>query len=280
VAAFQKALVSSFPVSIVGASTPCAAPRFDVFSERLICSWTDETNEKSSVEEVMRSCGGAVQGVREMTIVSPAGASGEDDGLYLNRANDGFVFMDSGFYTFGPTSISEDTMKDLNVVNFMFGKTSRLLLTGTTSGQDASFLRKTFGGSDLLSPEIEWADDYDKFPVMFESVIQCSTPGPGQPWNLQRAKWCKNSSSGDCDDEAVSPEKLSCWMTSNQPASQFAEWSGLSTTFLGAGWDAAGSVFSAGVVCPAAGTIQAMARFYSDSGSLTNTLYLRGSLSE
>ena len=61
----------------------------------------------SSVEEVMRSCGGAVQGVRE----SWSWSSLEDDperSLFLNRQNDGFTFFDDGSYTLGPEKLDAE----------------------------------------------------------------------------------------------------------------------------------------------------------------------------
>ena len=52
---------------------------------------------ETSCEEVMRSCGGAVQGVR----VSTDGV----EGVVLNRQDDGFVFFDDGSWCLGPTSL-------------------------------------------------------------------------------------------------------------------------------------------------------------------------------
>ena len=62
-------------------------------------------DEKKVVEEVMRSCGGAVQGIREPFIVTTTNENEDDKaGLYLNRANDGFVFYDHGDYSLGPVN--------------------------------------------------------------------------------------------------------------------------------------------------------------------------------
>eukprot|EP00536_Pseudo-nitzschia_multiseries_P011137 jgi/Psemu1/27974/gm1.27974_g len=119
----------------------CPPPRFDDFSEQLIGKWITETaytgtanddsdgnsdndndnkndnkndndNTRGSVvevEEVMRSCGGAVQGIREPTIQHYSGCGdGDGDGssVYLNRANDGFVYFNDGSYSMGPVTIS------------------------------------------------------------------------------------------------------------------------------------------------------------------------------
>ena len=50
------------------------------------------------VDEVMRSCGGAVQGVRV------------DDGPLLNRQDDGFCFFDCGSWTQGPTKLTDGAL--------------------------------------------------------------------------------------------------------------------------------------------------------------------------
>ena len=81
--------VESFP--------SCPPPRFDVFGEQILGSWKyDAKQEPQSVEEVMRSCGGAVQGIREI--------SRGEEGIYLNRADDGFLFWDCGSFVHIPIS--------------------------------------------------------------------------------------------------------------------------------------------------------------------------------
>jgi hypothetical protein len=84
---------------IVDAFSPCSPPRFDTFCEKLSGSWKysndvdgTDMHHIHAVEEVMRSCGGAVQGIRE--------------GLqYFNRADDGFVFFDCGTYSYGSVNV-------------------------------------------------------------------------------------------------------------------------------------------------------------------------------
>ena len=75
----------------VAVRTTALAPSFDTFSAAATGSWhgtlyewPGDTNGaacESVVDEVMRSCGGAVQGVRV------------DDGPLLNRQDDGFCTM-------------------------------------------------------------------------------------------------------------------------------------------------------------------------------------------
>jgi hypothetical protein len=279
---------------------PCASPRFDVFAEQLIGSWTsassalDKKEEKIPVEEVMRSCGGAVQGIRERPLLvadeDDNNGSEESSGLYLNRANDGFVFFDSGSYSFGPTSIpagSDPAMsEDLQVANLMLGKTSRLLLTSGSSTKDPLLLRKTFSGAELPVPTIQWEHDANDNPCETHSIevlstIQCSMPSPDQPWNLQRAKWSKSvikSSDNidvNIDDDSPIGNDLCCWLSSHQPASEFSIWAG-GLLKLAGGYDSDGSVSQMGTICRETGSFQSMARIYNAGGALSNVLYLQG----
>ena len=60
--------------------------------------WPGDTNGvacETVVDEVMRSCGGAVQGIRV------------GDGPLLNRQDDGFCFFDCGSWTQGPTKLTD-----------------------------------------------------------------------------------------------------------------------------------------------------------------------------
>ena len=110
----------------------CSPPRFDTFGDVLVGKWAigsiatitkrrEEAVLVADVEEVMRSCGGAVQGIREPATAATRIDSGnkkeeeqqqqeetiETSSTYLNRANDGFVFFDDGCYTMGPLSIQQ-----------------------------------------------------------------------------------------------------------------------------------------------------------------------------
>merc|ERR1719491_2589881 len=57
----------------------------------------------------MRSCGGAVQGIREVAIpIETADMGGKAETMYHNRADDGFVYFDCGSYTQGPVQLKAD----------------------------------------------------------------------------------------------------------------------------------------------------------------------------
>ena len=100
-------LVSLFTRSSAYAIIPAtqraaaAAPRFDHFCDSILGQWHCTKDRRIfEVEEVMRSCGGAVQGVRE-----------KEGALYHNRADDGFVYFGCGTYSSGPLSLSSEGVK-------------------------------------------------------------------------------------------------------------------------------------------------------------------------
>ena len=88
--------------------TTALAPNFDSFSAAATGSWhgtryewPGDTNGVACtavVDEVMRSCGGAVQGIRV------------GEGPLLNRQDDGFCFFDCGSWTQGPTKLTDGVL--------------------------------------------------------------------------------------------------------------------------------------------------------------------------
>ena len=95
-------------VATIAVHTNALAPSFDAFSAAATGFWTGTLYEwpgdangvacESVVDEVMRSCGGAVQGVRV------------GDGPLLNRQDDGFCFFDCGSWTQGPTKLTDGAL--------------------------------------------------------------------------------------------------------------------------------------------------------------------------
>jgi hypothetical protein len=185
----------------------CLPPRFDVFGENLVCSWTTpQGNTKLVVEEVMRSCGGAVQGIREVPLLNMNMEMGQQPGggggVYLNRANDGFLFLDNGTYTCGPVvvAVDDEERKEKScqessfLFNFCISELSRLIVStdlSTSSCSPSSFgagvqgilLRKAFGG-DCSKDPVPTVDcssivDPTSLRVEFSRIIQCSMPSLG-----------------------------------------------------------------------------------------------------
>lgn len=259
----------------VAAFGPCVAPRFDDFSEKLVGKWvthTEPTEIAGSVEEVMRSCGGAIQGIREFP---PIGNVDDEEGLYLNRANDGFVFHDNGCYSLGPVDRSSD--KDTFLASLCFGK-SRIVAWCDISKDDDSIVRstpqilhtkKSIEDIDLLP--VELAEDPNLFAVDFGNKIRCSMPSPGQAWMLQRVKWEREQNDANSKtivEEARGP--FLCWATS-QRAEEFNKWSGSLTSVL-----SEGIIINIGAVCKPTGVVKCVARHYDEANKLACVTLLEG----
>lgn len=116
-------------LAFVLAAAHALAPSFDSFLSRSTGSWrgvgyswsptesdglmplgvtpghiTPPDHVSCVVSEVMRSCGGAVQGVRENLQ-----GGGE---VYLNRQSEGFSFFSSGSYALAPASLGDSVASD------------------------------------------------------------------------------------------------------------------------------------------------------------------------
>jgi hypothetical protein len=214
--------------------TPCPAPRFDDFGEALVGRWgnlrkpndyggfLDAIHGKEDervlatgvVEEVMRSCGGAVQGVRET------------DGVYLNRADDGFVYFPDGSYSSGPTSLGGEqaslsgrqdpqgatTCLCFGTTRFMFDTPLLFYnsgIHGRTCAKHPEVLVK-FGWSDTPEdvtrsivqamrqianddprPDVDNGRDPGgpRRELRVTREVQCRMPTRGQSWMLPRAQW-------------------------------------------------------------------------------------------
>ena len=79
---------------------------------------TDTTDSGAELSEVMRSCGGAVQGLSEARELH---AEARQGALSLNRADDGFVFFDCGTWTQAPTRLNPTDAFDLLCTPDSFG---------------------------------------------------------------------------------------------------------------------------------------------------------------
>ncbi len=245
--------------------TPCPPPKFDVFLESILGTWSvmnpnrlsdsdsnlEPTITTSTVEEVMRSCGGAVQGVKEI-----AYPNSPFDRMYHNRADDGFLFFDCGSYISGPTSIgsissnaisSDDgsslvaslsltttqdeeakrcrvvisTTPKMNVLLTKVSSTMRNVGTACNVSELELHTKCPLGSTATCNNKIQWQEE-----------ILCKMSSQTQPWMLQRAKWEKyTQNKGDmvesatCVDESSSSESSSteqskasssfCWIDSS-----------------------------------------------------------------
>ena len=169
----------------VAVRTSALAPSFDTFSVAATGSWTGTQYEWTPdgatngvpcevvVDEVMRSCGGAVQGVRV------------DDGPLLNRQDDGFCFFDCGSWTQGPTKIADGIVHlDVGLVS---QSGSRVRCTASVSAGhvvDATVVVEEKAGAAPLAKR--------------ESLA-----ATGAPWLAPRLKWKRAAEAPTLPDDAV-----------------------------------------------------------------------------
>jgi len=169
----------------VAVRTSALAPSFDTFSVAATGSWTGTQYEWTPdgatngvpcevvVDEVMRSCGGAVQGVRV------------DDGPLLNRQDDGFCFFDCGSWTQGPTKIADGIVHlDVGLVS---QSGSRVRCTASVSAGhvvDATVVVEEKAGATPLAKR--------------ESLA-----ATGAPWLAPRLKWTRSTEAATLPTDAV-----------------------------------------------------------------------------
>eukprot|EP00978_Attheya_sp_CCMP212_P047599 scaffold422354_cov59-Attheya_sp.AAC.3 len=276
-------------VNVAAAFTSCAPPRFDVFAEKIVQRWqVDCEGVVHTVDEVMRSCGGAVQGVREVPLLaSQQGEDIVDCGPYLNRANDGFVYFDCGSYSSGPVGTSSPDRPERFLASLSFpSSNSRVVLSIdlTTGGgviDHCQFLRlhrAPFSGelnlqqSDCLVTRLDMPSDN----FVLEKYTQCRMSSPGEPWMLQRVKWerllAKNES-GDPDEASShnSPDKTLGWVLILRPDGlEKQDWPGLELS------PNDGFAISVGAVCPVSHDVRAVLRSYNKDGILTRVVLQEG----
>ena len=174
-------------------------PRFDTFSERIIGKWYGN----DEVEEVMRTCGGAVQGIRELELFENKQSH---ERPYHNRANDGFVYFDCGSYSAGAVNlkVGDEASDNFFMTSLTLHKMplQRTVLTTSISidstntnidSENSNYVSLTRGGSREdgesnnhlnQNPQIETPEG-----ITWNDEIICRMPSAGQTWMLQRVKW-------------------------------------------------------------------------------------------
>jgi len=238
---------------------PIIAPRFDLFCEKIVGPWSEDRSDggaAKNVEEVMCSCGGAVQGIREI------------NGLYLNRADDGFIFYEDGSYSWGPTKLVEGNEGGNQFTTCIsVTKSHRVFIESGMGLTDLSCIaltcaNKATGAGSVL---IKQRHPNDNPLHQLFSEIRCSMPSPTQPWMLQRAKFEKLFHGGgeNPQDEYLEDQEL---------ADSLNVWTHLETH------NSDGEkVFSVGVTSTATGSTKAFRRVYNSGGSLVSVSRLLGS---
>jgi hypothetical protein len=281
-------------------SRPIVPPRFDNFCEQIVGTWNPSKNSRScitttsrQVEEVMRSCGGAVQGVREQNIL----VSNSDDTLesmYLNRADDGFVYFDCGTYAKCPTQLppEDDTISDedsmaallpiVASISFSTQPKSRLFFDVTTNSCTA-FMKS----SSLTKQDSEPANDiaagetqFNLQDVKWGKETICRMEHGNQPWVLQRAKWQASNDlnsnhllQSKCNsnaDEIQLSGRMQSWDMTRCDASESASNTNSSKTNVVSGHlpHKTPNIIEMGGRCINSGEVKSLYIYYDDKGSL------------
>lgn len=169
-------LVDSFSTTTATTFRSCPAPRFDVFAQGLVGHWN---NHQAIVEEVMRSCGGAVQGIREIIATN----DGLLDDQYLNRADDGFLYQDDGGYSWGPVVLHLEGKEDKCLTSLPLSKGQRVLF-GSNDNEPVVLQKQFAAAADLTV--VSFPNDWT---IAWTRQVRCSMPTPNMPWMAQRLKW-------------------------------------------------------------------------------------------
>ena len=158
---------------VAAVHTSALAPSFDTFSAAAVGSWTGtqyqwpgDTNAvacESVVDEVMRSCGGAVQGVRV------------GDGPLLNRQDDGFCFFDCGSWTQGPTALVDVAAFDVGLA--------------THSGRVRCVVSVDVTARKAVEATVVVEEKAGAAPLAKRESLAAT----GAPWLAPRLKWTRST---------------------------------------------------------------------------------------
>mmetsp|Transcript_16440 Transcript_16440/g.25462 ORF Transcript_16440/g.25462 Transcript_16440/m.25462 type:complete len:306 (+) Transcript_16440:79-996(+) len=255
---------------------PCVQPRFDEFASCTVGPWVTRASptEKHEVEEVMRSCGGAVQGVREL---SPSLDANEEK-IYLNRADGGFVYVDDGSYSFGPEKL-DLTDETMVMASLAFTGSQRGWLTAKLSSEDGMLPQSTvlemFRPISSVTEKVAVVENLEQDAsvpsINWKRIQRVRMPNSSQPWVLARAKWeqqtLPDEASNDDDQSGTGP--LMGW--------SFVETIGSKENVFG---DIVGSESSFCVhmtaICQESAVARSTTRCYDSTGLLKGVAFLEG----
>jgi len=167
----------------VAVRTGALAPSFDTFSAAATGSWhgtryewPGDTNGVACevvADEVMRSCGGAVQGIRV------------DDGPLLNRQDDGFCFFDCGSWTQGPTALADVAAFDVGLA--------------THSGRVRCVVSVDVSARKAVDATVVVEEKAGAAPLAKRESLAAT----GAPWLAPRLKWKRTTEEISLPADAV-----------------------------------------------------------------------------
>lgn len=251
----------------------------------------------------MRSCGGAVQGIRELplSLLFPTTEMlEEEDRTYHNRADGGFVYVDDGSYCSGPeywnwNGENETSRNSFMMASLAFPNNRRRMWLTIKSSDASKVVAKCPKEQHLLNSKIlelsrptptpltdsnEESNDSDTIEltssniptIIWSEVQRVRMPSSNQPWTLARAKWEKHlhEEIKDAANEMKSfTGKLRGWAYINQDDNNLFE-------------DVASDTVSLHMlaVCSESKVARSAVRCYDAEGSLKSVVFLTGLLSQ
>lgn len=301
--------ISLLLIGVVDVKASFAAkspPRFDVFSEKIVGKWLGD----DGVDEVMRSCGGAVQGIRELEIFSSSNNIdiSSSERPYHNRANDGFIYFDCGSYSSGAVNLKNDEKDGVTNYSFMTSlslpSTSRRtvltasvavgrpdLSTTIITDQPPMYVSLTRGGDpkngdvkeDLFQKSLPSAPAN----VRWDHEIICRMPSIGQSWMLQRAKWEQFADTNEETQHTVDAEKINNeaqeigWVQIKTGKSDMVNEDILKSQQIASYVGGQNSlIIQMGTVCTVTKLARAIVRCYQDDGKLLSVILQSGQMTE
>jgi len=278
-----------------------APPRFDVFASSIVGEWVkpiqneEDNTKKFEVEEVMRACGGAVQGIRE---VSMGNKKNPDDRAYHNRSNDGFVYFDCGSYTSGPVRIpkkkkknDDDEEEEMMMASLAFpSQQKRMLLSFSPSQEMGSRFLPLYRPKVELPPDNPIEQLSGLSSLSWESQSSCRMPSPAQSWMLQRVKWEHQKTTPEDNDTRSTPAlfgvyngKQQLQQQQQQPDGNIMAWTATlpshqmqQNTQSSSSNSDGGAFVQMGALCTLTGEAKAFLRTYNNDGDLQGVAFQHG----
>lgn len=269
---------------------PCVQPRFDEFASITVGPWVTRAalTEKLEVEEVMRACGGAVQGIRELPLSVASQLQNNDnaDKIYLNRADEGFVYIDNGSYSFGPEKWDIQSDEAVAMTSLAFTGNKRVWMTASMSRDSGIMPQSTvlelFRPTPQVTEKLESHVDSEEYgkaipTIKWQKIQRARMPNPTQPWSLARAKWEQQILLDEAkqDDDHSKIGSLTGWSFVEEKIGKSNE---LVADVLGADDTSFNVIMLA--VCNESAIAKSTIRFYDSKGLLKCVAFLEGNIKE
>ena len=243
--------------------------------------------EKLEVEEVMRACGGAVQGIRELplSVASQLQNNDNEEKIYLNRADEGFVYIDNGSYSFGPEKWDVESDEAVAMTSLAFTGNKRVWMTASMSRDSGIMPQSTVlelfrapQDTEKLESHVD-SEEYGKAipTIKWQKIQRARMPNPTQPWSLARAKWEQQILIDEAkkDDDHSKIGSLTGWSFVEEKIGKSNE---LVADVLGADDTSFNVVMLA--VCKESAIAKSTIRCYDSKGLLKCVAFLEGNIKE